>query len=398
MSYKVGKPILSVVIPCYNSEIYIGKCLASILGQDFRDIEVICVDDGSTDNTKTVLADIGKEDDRLIIIENQHKGIVGAKKDGIKICKGKYVVFIDSDDWLNEGYFTDSISILEKYDVDAVYYGYFLVKGNNLSVCLPDLCEKIYYHEDICQNLYDTTSSRKLFNWAQWPYVYKTEIVRDIVLKIDDEIEIYEDLNVTWKYLISASKIYVCHRAYYSYRVHSDSTGRKQNMKSIIFANKVYLDLMKWIEERKENIVIDGALHRQLKYMMFDTVQSNTCFSKERQEFYMFPYEKIPKGANIVLYGAGAVGKSYYRQINVNGFCNIVLWCDICFEQISNGKYIIFSPDEIVNIEFDYILICNMHINIANQIKEDLIAKYNLDGDKIVTYRPQKLSIFSDLE
>ncbi len=388
------RPIVSVIIPCFNSEKYIEECLTSIVEQNFADMEIICIDDGSTDRTRNIIEDFAIKYENFKTISLEHGGIVRAKKRGVKEAQGKYVLFIDSDDFVAKGMISKGVEGLEKNDVDAVYYGYYLKKGDSLSKCLPVLPEGIYCNKEICNSLYDIKKSRKNFNWAQWPYFLKKSIIETFIDIVDDDLSVYEDMVITWMYLINTKKIFICNESLYYYRVHGDSTGRRKNPDSLQCVNKAYNNLLSGIEGH----IYEDILKKQLKYMMFDLVQCNTCFSNERQEFFMFPYELVPQGAKIVLYGAGYVGKSYYRQIRENNFCEIVLWCDANFESIRNEKYQIESIEAIQNTEYDYIVICNMHLDIAEEIKRGLERRLNTGRDKIITYEPRKMSRFVDFD
>ena len=96
---------VSVVIPVYNSEKYLGQCLNSVLGQSLHDIEVICVDDGSTDNSASVIQERMKEDSRLKIVRHGvNKGVGAARNTGVEAAEGEWIYFLDSDDWVDSDY------------------------------------------------------------------------------------------------------------------------------------------------------------------------------------------------------------------------------------------------------------------------------------------------------
>lgn len=385
-------PKVSVIIPCYNSENYIKKCLESVLYQSYKNIEIICIDDGSTDDTIEILK---KYSERVKIIEQSHRGIVAAKKNGIKNAKGKYVLFLDSDDWIAQGLVSDCVDYIERYEVESVYFGYCLMKGNAESKCIPKLKKGIYDNQFICNNLYDTNKCEKNFNWAQWAYLVEKEKIEECLNAIKDGIIIYEDIACMWMYLVNSTKIYVTDKVYYYYRVHSDSTGRKMNTRALQSVDLVY----NYLIEAISNHAYKKTIERQLKYMMFDIMQGTTCFSNERQEFYMFPYEMIDKGKDIILYGAGYVGKSYYRQLQENNYCNVILWCDKNWKKMKNDRYKIEDIKEIEHVKFDYILICNIHEQVAETIKRNLLKEYSyIDDKQIIVYEPRRLSRFVDLD
>ena len=95
------KKKISVIIPVYNVEKYIRECLDSVLEQSLKDIEIICVNDGSTDSSRNILLEYRKKDSRVIVLDKQNGGLSSARNSGIDIAQGKYVLFLDSDDLLS---------------------------------------------------------------------------------------------------------------------------------------------------------------------------------------------------------------------------------------------------------------------------------------------------------
>ena len=92
---------ISVIVPVYNAEQYIRKCLDSIITQTYQNLEIICINDGSQDNTAEILNEYAKADSRIVVIHRQNKGLVSARKEAIKIASGEYVCYVDADDWID---------------------------------------------------------------------------------------------------------------------------------------------------------------------------------------------------------------------------------------------------------------------------------------------------------
>ena len=107
-------PKLSIIIPVYNTGEYLSRCLDSVINQTYKEIEIICVNDGSTDNSLQILNDYAKCDDRIIIINQKNLGSSEARNNGLKIIKGKWVGFVDSDDWVDLNYFEELINLGNK--------------------------------------------------------------------------------------------------------------------------------------------------------------------------------------------------------------------------------------------------------------------------------------------
>ncbi len=115
---------VSVIIPVYNVEKYLPKCLDSVVGQTYKNLEIICVNDGSPDNSDVILENYAKQDNRIKIINQKNKGLSGARNTGIAEATGEYIVFLDSDDWLDADAITQAVSVAEKNNCDVVMWGY----------------------------------------------------------------------------------------------------------------------------------------------------------------------------------------------------------------------------------------------------------------------------------
>lgn len=120
-------PIVSVVIPVYNQEKYVGKCIRSVLEQSFQDFEVILVNDGSTDNSLRICQKYAKKDQRVKIIDKPNEGRTQARKDGVLLAHGEYVFFIDNDDYLEKNAFSTLVQLADTYGLDLVAGNYNIV-------------------------------------------------------------------------------------------------------------------------------------------------------------------------------------------------------------------------------------------------------------------------------
>ena len=93
--------MISVIVPIYNAEKYLDKCLLSIVNQTYSDIEIILINDGSTDSSIAICEKYKQNDDRIVIVNKDNEGLVRARKDGIRMARGEYITFVDADDWID---------------------------------------------------------------------------------------------------------------------------------------------------------------------------------------------------------------------------------------------------------------------------------------------------------
>ena len=123
-------PMVSIVIPIYNVEIYLKKCIDSILNQSFDDFEIILVNDGSKDSSLDICNEYLKKDTRINLVNKTNGGLSSARNAGLNVAKGKYISFIDPDDCINENYFNILINKAEMNDCDVIVSGYRTVPNN----------------------------------------------------------------------------------------------------------------------------------------------------------------------------------------------------------------------------------------------------------------------------
>lgn len=120
----MSEPLISVIVPVYNVEQYLPKCLDSIIDQTYKNIEIICIDDGSPDNSIEILRWYAAKDNRINIISQKNMGLSGARNTGIKNCHGDYIMFLDSDDWLDLDTCEKACEAINEYNPDLVLWSY----------------------------------------------------------------------------------------------------------------------------------------------------------------------------------------------------------------------------------------------------------------------------------
>ncbi|GFI01230.1 putative glycosyltransferase EpsJ [Lachnospiraceae bacterium] len=114
------EPLVSIILPIYNSKEYLRKCLESVCGQTYKNLEIICIDDGSTDGSEVILDEFGKKDERIKIVHKENNGESSARNAGLKIMSGSYVGFVDCDDWIEAQMYEKLVHAMLEQDVDIV--------------------------------------------------------------------------------------------------------------------------------------------------------------------------------------------------------------------------------------------------------------------------------------
>ena len=123
-------PIFSVIVPIYNVERYLRQCIESMIKQDFSSVEIILVDDGSTDSSSMICDEYAKVDKRIRIIHKKNGGLVSARQAGASVAMGKYILNVDGDDWVTPNYFRELANIVSVYEPDMICFGAVFMKDN----------------------------------------------------------------------------------------------------------------------------------------------------------------------------------------------------------------------------------------------------------------------------
>lgn len=222
------KPYISIIIPVYNTEDYLAECLDSVINQSLFNIEIICINDGSTDNSLNILNKYAEIDKRIKVITQKNQGLGSTRNNGLDIVTGEYVMFLDADDWLSK----DACKILYKNvksnKLDMLLFliknysekdGYYEDDYYNLS-CIPnDFVNKTFNYHDLGKTLFQISIS-------SCQKIYKTELIKNI--RFPENI-LFEDNPFYWECIFSAKKIGLIREHLYLRRRHSTSITAKYN-------------------------------------------------------------------------------------------------------------------------------------------------------------------------
>ena len=223
---------VSVIIPVYNASKYLKPCLDSIINQTLKEIEIICVDDGSTDNSLEILNEYKEKDSRFIVLTQQNKYAGIARNTGLEKATGKYVCFLDSDDFFELSMFEQMYNKIEKDNSDVVVCGYYNYDNQNNKVLNTYLVREPF----IKQSPFSPQQIKPhIFNFCRpnpWTKLFKRELFLKYNIKFDSTI-CSNDLSAVYTALIVAEKISTLDKPLIYYRSNQDhnlTAKRKTNM------------------------------------------------------------------------------------------------------------------------------------------------------------------------
>lgn len=276
-------PLISVIVPVYNSRPYLEECLDSLRRQSLYNIEIICVDDGSTDNSLKLLLDTAKKDDRIAVITKDNSGPSDTRNCGIDSAKGKYIYFCDSDDYLERDSLEACYAKAENDNLDIVLFSAAAFEDDESCAIQIAAYQKYYYRKHDYSGLY---TGIELFAKMQMHKEYLMAPCLYIVKKSHlDKYghrfisgSLHEDNAFTFEVLISAEKAGFINKEYYHRRLHANSIMTKQtsmaNVEGLLMS---YVHMIKFLERYRVPEAYNDNVMRQLAI----TLQSaQSCYNK----------------------------------------------------------------------------------------------------------------------
>lgn len=256
---------VSVIIPVYNVEKYLKKCLDSIIKQTLEDIEIIVVNDGSPDNSQSIIDEYAKKDKRIIPIiqENGRQG--KARNTGLKIAKGEYISFVDSDDYLELNMLEKMYNEAKNNDSDIVICGHY--------VCYEDSNKKeiAIINDNLVQDTINNKHNKLLNIIAPWCKLCKKDLIIDNEITFMEKIY-YEDLAFSLKILALANKISFVNEPLYNYIVREGSTMTSSNLVRNLDIITAFDDAIKYF--KKHNLY--KKYYQELEFLAIDNIYIST--------------------------------------------------------------------------------------------------------------------------
>ena len=256
------EPKISVVIPIYNVEKYIEECLGSIMNQTLCDIQVICIDDASTDNSYEKAKQCIGNDSRFCVLHiEKNSGQSYARNCGMKKAKGKYLFFLDSDDYLEKDALEKLYNYAEEAGVQGIYFGAYVEYEDDVSIE-----EKIIYSD--CERIMDgktlfaELNKKNEYQSATWTQFWKREYIEKNNLQFYEGVA-YEDTLFTMQAMLKAEQVMCIEDILYHYRKRKASTTDNQGKTQLKSYMIVYFEVWKlWLKEENGELIAEGIKKR----------------------------------------------------------------------------------------------------------------------------------------
>lgn len=420
---------VSVIIPVYNAGTCLGKCIKSIQAQTLTEIEIICVDDGSTDNSNVVLKDLQKEDGRIRIIEQQNQGSAIARNRALRMAEGEYVAFVDADDFL-----------LEETALETMYHA---AKKEEMPICgsLRSMerdgnIVPMALHREFVRGYAGGRTIRYQdyqYDYHFQNYIYKRSMLLEHNITFPDYRR-FQDPPFFVRAMITAEEFLVVPVEYYCYhfehenyqfshrqvndivhgltdilRLSRDAGLKKLHVATIWRFNESFFwdivehcvvenpQLALLLVEANENVQWEWVnaektksfeCLKPLQWILQATEEKNTQyveFENKHKYGYAVPFYRLEPDKKIILYAAGNVGSVYYAQLREHREYELVLWVDRNYQRlVGMADGIEISPvEKVLQADYDYILIALDDYEIAESAM-DALEKMGVDRAKMI--------------
>ena len=303
-------PLISIIIPCFNAEKTLEKCLKSVVQQSYANLEIIIIDDGSTDETSLIYNKFQSNDERILVLKQQNSGVSKARNTGVKAATGDYICFVDSDDWAELNYCSELYSLLvgENADISIVEASYEDENGNVLC-SKPISDEKIFDGNRALVLLLEDQEIQS----HPWGKLFKADLLKNV--HFPENLKCFEDYSTLFKIFNKAVKVVKSNEKLYHYIQREDSLSHNLSPET---AYQFFLAIMEvfefWRNSAKvgdRNKIIKNIVRKLL--MVLKRITRNTKEDEMKSE-----KEEIRRAFNSFLkYSARDIGIEYYFYLRL---------------------------------------------------------------------------------
>ncbi len=383
--------LISVIVPVFNIDKYISKCIESIMEQTYKNLQIILVDDGSTDTSGEICDRYAKKDIRIQVIHKKNGGLVSARNAGLEAAAGEYVGFVDGDDYIDIGFYEVLLEDMLKNDVDFVHMGYRTENGNSSRACGNFETEKYQLTENsrlyfVEEGIFGKSGTFQITP-SIWSKLFKREFIQKCYARVPKELSYGEDMFCLSMCMLEGRSMYLHKTAMYHYVNRQGSLMNSAYVSSVINISELYHALKNLFMEYNVYGFLRPCLETYLARIMLLAIKK-IGKSMESVSFYYLKNIDVIKGKKVVIYGAGSVGQGYYAQISRYATCMIVGWVDLKFQQYQFGYAQVQPVTELEKMQYDVLLLAIKDENKAKQIRRELMERRGIPEKMIMWEQP----------
>lgn len=348
------QPLISVIVPCYNVEKYLHKCVDSILGQTYRNLEVILVDDGSTDSTPQLCDAYAKQDKRVKVIHKENGGLVSARNAGYDATKGEWMMYIDGDDWIDDNTCEGLLEYASKYEnVDLVFWKCVQeLEDKSLKDKWGWACQEKakLYTNDACQELarntliYKSGIATAYCKMIRRGYALRFGIQHDKRLR-----QGAEGLEFSLRAFYYAQRVVFANEYYYHYRYNPDSISKRVDERNTLYLTDCFNVIEEDIQQFDHKDAFTEVLYQRVVYVLIAIAMSTYFHPNNKDSLFVKcrKYKEVIEGNNLyrtAIKKCGMQGMDKLRKITLTlirmkayFMLSIIAWLKQYY--LKKGKY-----------------------------------------------------------
>jgi len=372
---------VSVIVPIYNVDAFLHQCINSIVIQSLKEIEIILIDDGSSDYSVHICEYYKKSDNRVILIQNKkNEGLVAVRKTGIQRASGKYVMYVDADDWIAPNYIEDIYNEAVQKKVDAVFPSHIRDFLGRQKIIRNKIESGFYDRDNLKEKVFPRMISFGQFfshgiTSYTWGKIFLRSRLLEFQLKIPENIVMGEDAAVLFSMLPTLDSLYISDLAGYFYRQRPGSivkTVGKYNAEA-----KKLSSLFRFLSNTLEDYSVSYNFNDQLidyVYALSLMRIGSKPMNNDDTMSELLRHQNFPESSIICLYSSGSFGQNIYSNLRNSTIIKLVDWVDEDYKESQMCGLPVSDIDRISSIEFDYIFIAAIDPVVVQSAFEKLIS------------------------
>ena len=381
------EPLISVLVPIYRIDRYLGICVESLLNQTYKNLEIILVDDGSPDRCPEICDLYASKDERIKVIHKENGGLVSARKAALMAAKGSYIGYVDGDDWVGPGFYHSLYSSIKESDADIAIAGFSRDLFSSTKNILNAIPSGVYEGDALDaikkQMIADGAFYRHGITTYLWNKLFKREVIEKYQIDMDNRITIGEDAATVYPAIMASRKIVITDNCAYHYRQREDSM-----LKTATNHNNEYLKVMYLHDYMKQSLKEWSEqydLLRQMEDLILSTfiIRSGGTL-KDDGGLANFPFDVDFLGKKLAVYGAGTFGQQLVRRLKNENKCTITTWVDDDYWEYRRCSMDVDPIEQICKVEYDAIVIALIDPVQIEKIKH-LLYDYGVEEKMIIT-------------
>lgn len=377
--HDTTQPLLSVVVPVYNVEQYLDRCVQSIVSQTYPNLEIILVDDGSTDMSGAICDRWEKKDKRIKIFHKTNGGLVSARQAGVALSTGEYVAQVDSDDWIESEMYQNLINLAVENNADMVTSGIIRDYDNGYSARIYEKIEQGVYRDEQLKKVWSNLVNTERYfesriNIHITNKIFKRNLILHHQLRLSPEAVICDDVAVVFPCIFDSKCVVFSGKCYYHYCIRNGSI--MSSTKDMSISNQKVIDNLNLARKEYAELIpnIGAQVDRLVLYTRYFTELDNVLDIRNGKINLL---SGICKHDRVILYGAGKFGQRLKQWLDKTDFCQVIAWCD------QNCRGEIRSPKEALGMDYDRIIIAALDADIIDNMECKLL-ELGAERNKIV--------------